>query len=221
MVIYKATNKLVKKCYIGQAIDFKKRQSCHFSLAIGDNPSSYFHRALKKYGKDNFEWKILCECETKEELDEMEFHHIKQYNSFGSGGYNLTLGGEGKHGCGLFGKDNPNYGKKCSDETKKKISDANKGNVAWNKGKKRPEFSKEWREAISKGNIGKSMPKGKDCKLSKKYIIIYPDGNKKTITGLRDFCRKNNLTYQGLISVMSKKQTHHKGFKCERIYNEI
>jgi hypothetical protein len=40
-----------------------------------------------------FSWEMLCECETKEELDEMEIHYIRQYNSLSkNNGYNMTWG---------------------------------------------------------------------------------------------------------------------------------
>lgn len=52
---------------------------------------------------------------------------------------------------GLKGKDSPWYGRKHSEETKKKLSEINKGKIGSNKGRK---FSKEWCQNISKGKMG-------------------------------------------------------------------
>ena len=79
MIIYKATNILNNKSYIGQTkFNLPSRKKSHFIEANRDNLP--FHNALLKY-KDLFIWEVLIECKTKNELDEMEFHYIKQYNT--------------------------------------------------------------------------------------------------------------------------------------------
>uniref|UniRef100_A0A6M3K5S2 Putative endonuclease n=1 Tax=viral metagenome TaxID=1070528 RepID=A0A6M3K5S2_9ZZZZ len=96
MLIYKATNKINGKLYIGQTTgNLSQRKRNHKCESLrGSN--SVFHRAIRKYEFENFKWKVLCKCESKEELDEMEFHFIKQYNTHISNkkGYNMTFGGE-------------------------------------------------------------------------------------------------------------------------------
>lgn len=167
MLIYKCTNLINNKCYIGQTIrKLNKRINRH----IHSKNNSYFHKALKKYDKDEFKWEILCECETKEELDEMEFHYIKQYHTREyEWGYNLTDGGEGSVGYihtektrkklsdynienGIFkgennycykkyGHDHPWYGNHHTEKTKKiisqKLSELLKGT---NKGSDNPRY---------------------------------------------------------------------------------
>ena len=54
-----------------------------------------FHRAIMKYGLDNFEWSILFESESLEETKNMESHFIKTLNTISPFGYNLTFGGNG------------------------------------------------------------------------------------------------------------------------------
>lgn len=79
--------------------------------------STHFHKAIRKYGWDNFQHDILLkiECETENELmfwlDEWEMWFIEKYDSFHNG-YNMTLGGHGTRGFALYGEDNPMYGKK-------------------------------------------------------------------------------------------------------------
>ena len=94
MIIYKSTNKINKKSYIGQTSNIEKRKIQHKSISKSKK-NLPFYNAIRKHGWRNFKWKVLCECENKEELDEMEFHYIKQYNSIHPNGYNMTKGGEG------------------------------------------------------------------------------------------------------------------------------
>lgn len=92
--IYKITNKIDNKAYIGQTCrDPKKRWLEHYSRDI--NKDTYFHRALKKYGKDNFLWEVIEECEDSS-LNEREIYWIKYYNTYykNGNGYNMTYGGE-------------------------------------------------------------------------------------------------------------------------------
>ena len=52
--------------------------------------------AIRKYGIENFTFEVIEECR-QEELNEKEIYWIKYYNSYGSGGYNATLGGDTGH----------------------------------------------------------------------------------------------------------------------------
>ena len=117
MIIYKALNKKNGKCYIGQTVKtLRKRSMSHIRAAKNKEKDYPFHRALLKYGEENFEWCVLCECQSKEEMDKMENYYIKKLKSHASkNGYNLTLGGGGNNGW------------IPSEETKKRIRDSNIG----------------------------------------------------------------------------------------------
>lgn len=102
-VIYKITNKINGKAYIGKTQDFNERQFAHYKASKNKNSYiSVLYRAINKYGWKNFNWEIICECETLEELNEKEIYFIKEYKTFihdeNSNGYNLTLGGDGISG---------------------------------------------------------------------------------------------------------------------------
>ena len=77
-IIYKATNAVTGKCYIGQTSKkFDKRKIDHKSRANTRNFAiSAIYPAINKYGWDNFIWQITEDCFSKEELDEMEYHYI-------------------------------------------------------------------------------------------------------------------------------------------------
>lgn len=136
-IIYKVTNKVNGKIYIGQTTQaLRRRAQGHFADVSMNRDKSIFHKALKKYDREDFVWEILEYCSTKAELDEMEFHYIRQYNSFGPGGYNLTLGGAGVVGFShtaatkikiseqQLGTANSFFGKNHTDEAIKKIRES-------------------------------------------------------------------------------------------------
>lgn len=95
-IIYKVQNKINGKLYIGKTYNFEKRKREHI---LDKNINIPFHKALKKYGLENFDWQIIDQAETDQEIKEKEIYWIKTLNtcihSPNSNGYNVTLGGEG------------------------------------------------------------------------------------------------------------------------------
>lgn len=85
--IYKTTNLVNDKIYIGQ---HKSSQFTIEYLGSGD----LVKRAIKKYGKENFQVELLEEVETKELMDEREIYWIKFYDAKNIDiGYNISDGG--------------------------------------------------------------------------------------------------------------------------------
>lgn len=94
--IYKITNLINEKVYIGQSIDINYRFHNHKSESFNPKSNAYntaIHRSIRKYGIENFSFEVIEEC-AKELLSEREIYWIAYYNSYGNG-YNLTSGGEG------------------------------------------------------------------------------------------------------------------------------
>ena len=131
--IYKFTNRINDKVYIGQTSNLQTRLNSHKSKAL--NTKNKFYNAVRKYGWENFELSILSTitANTKEELsallDKLEIEYIKQYNSYKSG-YNSTLGGHSKRGYKL----SEEFSDKCksrtySDDTRKKMSISAKNRI--------------------------------------------------------------------------------------------
>lgn len=97
MVVYKVTNKINGKVYIGQTIhSLEHRKSGHERDARCEKKTTVaFHNALLKYGYENFDWEVLKECTTQEELDYYEDYYIKEFNTLDREiGYNLKSGGK-------------------------------------------------------------------------------------------------------------------------------
>lgn len=94
--IYKITNKVNKKSYIGQSINIQKRIHQHFWKATCVKDISYhsaLHSAIRKYGANNFQTEIIQECSV-EEIDEKQKYYIKYYNTLSPNGYNILKGGQ-------------------------------------------------------------------------------------------------------------------------------
>ena len=81
--IYKITNKINNKVYIGQSIDIYRRWERHRIVAFNDAYPQYncmLYKAFRKYGYDNFSFEIIKEC-AEEELNNLESYYILMYES--------------------------------------------------------------------------------------------------------------------------------------------
>jgi group I intron endonuclease len=159
-IIYILENKINGKHYVGQTVKkFKYRFSSH------KEDNLLVDRAIRKYGEENFE-KLIVENVPEEELDYWESYYIKACNSLFPNGYNLLDGGSSnKHLLEetkkkisetqkgkRCGELNHFFGKHHTEETKKKISKANKGKTAWLKGS---HLTEETKKKISETQKGK------------------------------------------------------------------
>ena len=135
MLIYKITNKINGKVYIGQTTKtLRRRWTKHCIAAKTDNIP--FHRALIKYGFENFTVEQIDVASSIEELNKKEVYWIKHYNSMMPNGYNVCEGGGGVSGFKFRPETieklkESHIGKKQTAETKKKISDSAKGLKHW------------------------------------------------------------------------------------------
>ena len=156
--IYKITNKLNGKIYIG------KREKSVFDESYWGS-GKYITNAINKYGKENFSREIITWEDSKAKLCEKETFYIAKYNATDLRiGYNIAKNGFG----GGFphteewkkahsGPGNGRYHKEVSQETRDKISKANKG-------KKR---SEEFKKRVSETQKGRAKPEGFGDKVSR------------------------------------------------------
>lgn len=94
MYIYKVTNKINNKIYIGQTTKtIEKRWKRHCDDALSGRLKTKFALAIKKYGVESFEIEKIDTAKTKNELNKKEIYWISFYNSVHNG-YNSTDGGE-------------------------------------------------------------------------------------------------------------------------------
>jgi len=177
MIIYKATNLINNKFYIGKTIlTLEKRIKKHLRKSRkSDLP---FHRALRKYGNDKFKWEIINICQGVKELNEMEKYFIKNTNAQKIG-YNIAAGGEGGNGWvsmkGKCGKEAPNYGNSHSEETKeilrRKLSGENSP-MYGKRGKDHPVYGLTWKQGPKK-NSPKIFQFTTDGILVKEWRALY------------------------------------------------
>lgn len=138
-IIYRITCNTNDKCYIGQTIGMRRRLSYYRRLKCQKQPKIY--NALVKYGVEDFTFEVLDCAQNETVLDFLEDFYINTLDTI-KNGYNIQKGG--KNG-------------KCSAEDRIKMSQANKGRVAWNKGLKywTPEMKEKQRLAVTGVNNGR------------------------------------------------------------------
>lgn len=150
--IYKITNQTNNKSYIGQTINENK---CRWdgTLKGAKIYNKHLQNSMNKYGVECFKIEIIDTAKNEKELNEKEIHWIGFYNTINQNyGYNKTYGGEGgkptketrkKMSDATKGEKNHNYGKCFSEETKRKLSESHKREKHWNYGKHLSEETKK------------------------------------------------------------------------------
>lgn len=180
MIIYKTTNLLNGKIYIGKDI---KNDKNYFGSGVA------LKESIKKYGKNNFKKEIICFCDNLKELNEKEKYYIKLYNSRDRKiGYNITEGGDG---------NNMSWnGPKLSDIHKKNISDGLKKSDKFKKMWEGDDHKKKLKDSRNKSEKVKKIIESQEwknkisesVKNSEKFkkAIKNPDRSKKISKSLKE-----------------------------------
>ena len=97
MFVYKITNKVNDKVYIGQTVrPINKRFNRHINDALKNKLDTHFARAIRKYGESNFVIEQIDTANNQEELTLKEQYYIRLFDSINNG-YNET---DALHKCG-------------------------------------------------------------------------------------------------------------------------
>jgi group I intron endonuclease len=114
-LIYKITNTINNKMYIGQTTQgLLQRQREHVSRFNRGERDHKLYLAFRKYGIDAFKFEVICVALDASYLNELEVAFIAEYNSYDKG-YNMTVGGD-----------------TVSEETRQKLSSIFKGRkITW------------------------------------------------------------------------------------------
>ena len=155
MIIYKITNKINNKVYIGQTIKtLEERWKQHLSAA-NNNDHKHLYQSINKYGKDNFIIEIIDQAKDIDDLNQKEKYWVDYYNSLDPNiGYNNIEGGITNPMNYETIKEFHNK-RMRSEEVKTKISNTMK------KLRKEKGFSEETRNKISQKLKGNQHFKGK------------------------------------------------------------
>src|ERR1035437_8468211 len=123
--LYKITDTLNNKVYIGQTVNEKRRWCAHKLFAKNpEKTGQYIHRAMSKYGIDNFTYEVIACCKNQEDTDETEIQLIEQCQSRNKKfGYNLAPGGGFIWQSGLPPHMYPMYGKHHTEAHKQYMRD--------------------------------------------------------------------------------------------------
>ena len=149
--LYKITNTLNGKVYIGQSSKETERWRQHKYFARQAKPLQYIHLAMAKHSVENFIYEVIAMCKTIEDANETETQLIIQYDSRNKKyGYNVSPGGDLCWNRGLPSEQQPMYGKKQSDFFKQRMSEVHTGKIVIH--------SKATKNKISKSNIGRISP---------------------------------------------------------------
>jgi len=161
MLVYQAHNTVSGKFYVGKTtktLDQRIRQ--HYNDTNIDR-LTHFHKALKKYPAEAFEWIVLDTATTLEGLNRLERHWISLLRECGHVLYNMRDGGDGGS---RPGSGNPRFGKSMPGNTRLKISQSLKqyysvhpNPMQGRTGNGRP-HSEEAKRKISHANKGRKRP---------------------------------------------------------------
>lgn len=218
--IYKITNIINNKVYIGQTGNIKRRWSQHKSKARSKFPSLLINKKMKEYGINNFIFEIIDECDNVNIANDVEIFFIAYYKSnvcryLALYGYNMTDGGEGslrstrsietknKISKSLKGK----YIGELSHKFGVKLSESHKQKLSF-KGKRHLDTTKE---KLRQLNIGKNNPMyGKKLSKERKELL--------SISSLGD---KNNMWNKPVpLNVREKQSISHRKNKTDYYHSE-
>lgn len=219
-IVYQHKNKINGKVYIG--ITSQKPEQRWGSQGCNYKSSPHFYSAIQKYGWDNFEHNILFTELTKEQACLKEQELIKEYNSMNREfGYNSTSGGDiftmneetkQKISQAMMGNQN-NLGHPCSEEKKKKISNAQKGR----------EFTEEHKQKLSEAAKNRHVP----CSEEKKQILkekshkkpVYCEELDKIFESVQECGRQLGIPATNISKLCNGKGKTLKGYHL-RYYND-
>ena len=226
--IYKHTNKINGKVYIGQTNQSPSRR---WKNGSGYRNQDYFWNAIQKYSWDGFEHEILFSNLTQDEANAKEKELISYYKSNNRDyGYNISNGGNsiGKHSEETKIKiSESNIGKTHTQESKLKMSKAKKGRESSFKGKKHTEEAKRKNSESHKGRKNPYLAERNKVFNARATSIIQLDENGKFIgefKSIREASNKTNINRLCIANVCKGKQNHAGGFKWMysqdwRLYN--
>ena len=218
--VYQHKNKINGKIYIG--ITSQKPEQRWGSQGCNYKSSPHFYSAIQKYGWDNFEHNILFVELTKEQACLKEQELIKEYNSMNREfGYNSTSGEDiftmneetkQKISQALMGNQN-NLGHSCSEEKKKKISEAQKGR----------EFTEEHKQKLSEAAKNRHVP----CSEEKKQILkekshkksVYCEELDKIFESVQECSRQLGIPATNISKLCNGRGKTLKGYHL-RYYND-
>jgi group I intron endonuclease len=232
--VYRITNQINQKVYIGSAVDLERREKQHFR----GSHNFPLRRAMKKYGAENFQFDILVLCEPENltfvEQDQIDYwkkvkgwknmynicptagsmlgvkhsEETKQKLSEAAKGKQLSEEHKQKISEALKGKKHPMFGRQHSAETKKLLSDALKEKRV---GNKNPMYGRTGNKNPMYGRTGDKSPRYDST------IYLFQHKSGKTFQGTAyELRNKYELDPSHLSAVINKKLRSTGGWSVMR-----
>lgn len=209
--LYKITNIITTKVYIGQTTNPKNRWAAHkYASNYSKNKDQYnyhLYKSMRKYGIENFIFEIINQVETLEKINFLEKNNIKEFNSANRNfGYNISKGGNGLNTMSDETKKKLSQihtGKKLSVKTKKKLSEINIGKKASEQTIKKMSQSMIGKnKGINNGMYGKRGARGKiTIEQAKEIRQEYKLGN----ISMAKLGKKYNLSKRAILNIIHNK----------------
>lgn len=204
MFLYKITNVINNKCYIGfTSLSIQERFETHIKNSKSKRNNQKIYNAMRKYGVKNF---IIEQIYQGDDALKREDEFIKKYKAE----YNMTEGGN---------KPPSQLGKtwNLSEETKSKMRKPKSPRTPEHtekiasqlRGRKQPEHLVRKR---IEANVNPHKPYG-NTNRAKKYVVTYPNGKEEVVFNIAEFARKYNLSRSSICNVCKGKLQQTKGFK--------
>jgi group I intron endonuclease len=179
--IYLIHNLINNKVYVGRSVNVANRWIKHIRVASGNVEKDKYpiHRAITKYGVENFNFSILQELSSNQECNQAEKYWISYFNAKDYDfGYNLTDGGEGAFGHVVSETARQKIREKATgrghtQETKELLRLKNIGR----------KHTQEAKDKMSAKNLGKVLSAEHRQKLSEaKKGIVFTEGHRQNIS---------------------------------------
>lgn len=215
--VYSLYNNLNGKVYFGITNNYYRRMAEHRGKSRDAQPRQAIHKALRKYGIDNFSFDLLEDKLTVKEAVQKEMRLIALYNTTSKFyGYNLTKGGTQVH-ARVSGDAHPNKGKKISPhhkfETSKKGRKLSQSHIDF---LSRLHSTRVRGEAERKSNSESSKRNwalGKNDSLKKRVTAIDSEGNMIHFESIQKAASTVNIASSSISRACSGKIKHCAGYK--------
>jgi group I intron endonuclease len=203
MIIYKITNLVTNKIYIGQTVMPLKRRWAVHKCAKRKSPLT---SSIMKHGVVNFKIEEICKASSKEELAKLEIYYIRHFDCLYPKGYNLSTGGVSSSGLTPWNK-----GLKGLKAPKSAFK---KGHKTWNSGQ--PQLSEETRKKQSLAKMGKRLSPATEFKAGapsafkgKKHSAEALVKISENGTGRRIVCVETGETFNSMLAAAAHYKIAH------------
>lgn len=217
MIVYMAYCGKTNSFYYGKTTKtLHTRRRLHWNEAESGRGQSWFHKAIRKHGKDAFTWHIIEHCDSISELNAAEVRWIALSRECGHRLYNLTKGGDG----GARINQKPHV---PTIDQRRRISESlrrhykhNPGTMTGRVGPKSPMYgrshSEESRAKISLANRGKPKPSNRGAgNGSSRSVVCLTTGEVFPVAS--DAAKKYGLDLSSLIKCCRGKKRSHGGMR--------